>query len=81
MDSIAIQDQFQVFPAIDDVKASIDIRTVITSTRSGDDKAVSHVAGVAALREDDVFANPEGIELFSTEPYGDVISYPFKDIK
>ncbi|MFC2115262.1 purple acid phosphatase family protein [Bacteroidota bacterium] len=69
----------QVFPKTESDPARIDIRTVITSTRDSLDQAVSHVEGVASLSEEDVFAVPQGIDLFSTEPYGDVISYPFVD--
>jgi len=69
----------QVFPETETMDAHIDIRTVITSTRDKDKKAVSHVDDVFSLSEDDVFGVPEGIKLFSTEPYGDVITYPFKD--
>lgn len=70
-----------VFPKTRTVAAHIDIRTVITSTRDSLNKAVSHVKGVVPLSEDNLFAVPEGIDLFSTEPYGDVISFPFIDKK
>ncbi len=71
----------QVYPETDSAPAHIDIRTVITSTRDSNDKAVSHVEGVSSLSEKDVFAIPDGIDIFSTEPFGSVISYPFKDIQ
>jgi hypothetical protein len=71
----------QVYPETETSGARIDIRTVITSTRDSENEAVSHVEGVSSLSEKDVFAIPEGIRLFSTQPYGDVISYPFKDIR
>ena len=70
----------QVFPETATGQARIDIRTVITSTRDSLDKAVSHVNGVSTLSDQDVFAIPDGIDLYSTEPYGDVITYPFTDI-
>ncbi|HEC43908.1 MAG TPA: metallophosphoesterase family protein [Bacteroides sp.] len=69
----------QVFPETETAEARIDIRTVITATRDSLDQPVSHVEGVSALSEEDVFAVPEGIDLFSTEPYGNVITYPFVD--
>jgi len=71
----------QVFPDSDNEDARIDIRTVITSTRNSSNIAISHVENVEALSEDNVFAIPDGIDLFSTEPYGSVISYPFKSLQ
>ncbi|MEE9461044.1 MAG: metallophosphoesterase family protein [Bacteroidales bacterium] len=71
----------QIFPETETGQARIDIRTVITSTRDSLDKAVSHVNGVSTLSDQDVFAIPDGIDLYSTEPYGNVITYPFTDIK
>ncbi len=67
----------QVFPDTKGESAHIDIRTVITSTRDSLGKAVSHVAGVVPVTEKDVFMVPNGADLFSTEPYGNVITYPF----
>ena len=67
----------QVFPATETEQAHIDIRVVITSTRDTLGQAISHVEGVSSLSESDVFAIPDGIDLYSTEPYGDVITYPF----
>ena len=71
----------QVFPKTASEEARIDIRTVITSTRDSTDIAISHVENVTPLTKEDVFAIPQGIDLFDVEPYGDVISYPFEDIK
>lgn len=68
----------QFFPDTEYVPAHIDIRTVITATRDTTNLPVSHVDGVGYLTDDDVFAVPEGINLFSTEPYGAVIRYPFR---
>ena len=69
----------QVFPESDNEAARIDIRTVITSTRDTSNNSISHVENVEALSEDNVFAIPKGIEFFSTEPYGAVITYPFEE--
>jgi hypothetical protein len=69
----------QVFPETNSQAAHIDIRTVITSTHDSAGKAISHVKGVTPLTEENLFDIPEGIKLFSTEPYGDVITYPFVD--
>ena len=69
----------QVFPETETGQAKIDIRTVITSTRDSLNQPISHIEGVSALLEKDVFAIPDGIDLYSTEPYGDVITYPFED--
>lgn len=66
----------QVFPETGSEQAHIDIRTVITSTRDMVNQAVSHVKDVSPLTENDVFAIPDGMKLFSTGPYGDVITYP-----
>jgi hypothetical protein len=71
----------QVFPETKTAAAHIDIRTVITSTRDTLDKAISHVEEVTPLTEKNLFEVPKGIKLFSTEPYGDVITYPFIDKK
>lgn len=70
----------QVFPASEKGPAHIDIRTVITSTRDDANQAVSHVEGVSALSENNIFDVPAGINLYSTE-YGDVITYPFVENK
>ena len=69
----------QVFPETDDKPAHIDIRTVITATKDENENIVSHVDNVTSLSEDDVFAIPENINLFSTEPIGPVVTYPFKN--
>jgi len=68
-----------VFPGTENEDAHIDIRTVITSIRDRAKTSISHVEGVAPLSEENVFKIPEGINLYSTEPYGDVITYPFVD--
>ena len=54
---------------------------VITSISDSTKTSISHIEGVAPLSEENVFAIPEGIDLFSTEPYGEVITYPFVDKK
>jgi hypothetical protein len=69
----------QVFPESEGNPAHIDIRTIITATKDEDGNLVSHVENVPALSENDVFAIPANINIFSTEPYGEVISYPFKN--
>ncbi len=71
----------QVFPESDNEAARIDIRTIITSTRDTSNNSISHVKNVEALSEDNVFAIPKGIDLFSTEPYGAIITYPFKEFE
>jgi len=71
----------QVFPETDSKPAHIDIRTVITSLKDSLNNRTAFVENVSALTEENVFAIPEGINLFTTEPYGDVITYPFTDIK
>ena len=68
----------QVFPAKDGRPARIDIRTVITA-KKGDGGIVPLADPVQALDEDNLFAVPQGVTLFSTEPYGDVIHYPFSE--
>ena len=68
----------QVFPAENGQPASIDIRTVITA-KKGEDGIVPLADQVQALSEENVFAVPQGITLFSTQPYGDVIHYPFSE--
>ncbi len=67
----------QVFPNTKKSAAHIDIRTVITSTRDTLNRAVSHVANVIPLTEKNIFDVPKGIKLFSSQPYGKVITYPF----
>lgn len=67
----------QVFPEQNGSPAHIDIRTVITSTRDANNRAVSHVEKVAALSEENVFAVPANIKLFSTPNSGTVIRYPY----
>lgn len=69
----------QVFPDSGGTPAHIDIRTVITASEDEDENLISHVEQVAALSEDNVFAVPANIDLFSTEPYGPVITYPFSE--
>jgi hypothetical protein len=71
----------QVYPDKDGNSAHVEIRTVITSERNpeNEDEIISHVDNVPGLSESDVFAIPENINLFSTEPYGSVITYPFKE--
>ena len=71
------------FPEEDGKPAHVEIRTVITSERNpeNEDEVISHVDNVSSLSESDVFAIPENINLFSTEPYGSVITYPFKEKK
>lgn len=68
----------QVFPQQGDQPAHVDIRTVITASFE-DGKLVDHVTKVKPLSEANIFAEPEGIDLFSTEPYGAVITYPFRE--
>jgi hypothetical protein len=71
----------QVFPKTENREAHIDIRTVITATRDNSNKSVSHVKNVEALSEENIFDIPKGIDLFSTKPYGTVITYPFKEFE
>ena len=61
----------------------MDIRTVITSKRNPEnkDEVVSFVPDVSSLSEENVFAIPDKITLFETEPYGPVITYPFTNLK
>ena len=70
-----------VFPEKEGNPARMDIRTIITSERNPDneDEIISHVDDVSNLSESDVFAIPENINLFSTDPYGAVITYPFQE--
>ncbi len=71
----------QVFPQEGEKPAYLEIRTVITSERNPDkkDEVISHVDNVSSLSESDVFAIPDNIKLFSPEPYGPVITYPFQE--
>ena len=69
----------QVFPKTENQEAHIDIRTVITATRDSSNNSISHVKNVEALSEENVFDIPIGINLFSTEPFGDLITYPFTE--
>jgi len=71
----------QVFPQDGEKPAYMEIRTVITSERNPDneDDVISQVDKVSNLSESDIFSIPENIKLFSTESYGSVITYPFKD--
>ena len=68
-----------VFPEQDGAPARIDIRTIITAEKGENGNLIPRADNVAALSEDNVFAIPAGITLFSTEPYGDVIHYPFSE--
>jgi len=71
----------QIFPEKEDKPAYVEFRTVITSERNpeNEDEIISHVDNVPSLSESDVFVVPENIYLFSTEPYGSVITYPFRE--
>ncbi|MBE9511471.1 MAG: metallophosphoesterase family protein [Bacteroidetes bacterium] len=71
----------QVFPGTENEDAHIDIRTVITSIRDSAKTSITHIEEISALSEDNVFTIPEGIDIYSTEPYGTVITYPFIDRK
>jgi hypothetical protein len=68
-----------VSPQTEENEARLDIRTVITTTVIDRKVAAEHVDAVENLTEKDVFAIPENINLFGTEPYGSVISIPFKE--
>ena len=69
----------QVFPEANGKPAHIDIRTVITAKENEDGLMIPYSHGVVPLEEGEEFNIPEGITLFSTEPYGDVITYPFSE--
>jgi len=71
----------QVFPGEGEKQAYLDIRTIITSERNpqNEDEIISYVDDVSSLNESNLFAIPENIKLFSTEPHGAVITYPFKE--
>jgi acid phosphatase type 7 len=69
----------QVFPSEDGNPAHIDIRTVITAEKGKDGRLIPYSHDVVPLSNDDIFSLPEGIKLFSTAPYGDVIRYPFSE--
>ena len=47
--------------------------------RNSSNNSISHVKNVEALSEDNIFVIPKGIDLFSTKPYGSVITYPFEE--
>jgi hypothetical protein len=68
-----------VFPEQDGKPARIDIRTVITAKENEAGLMIPYSHEVVPLKEGEEFNIPEGIELFNTEPYGDVISYPFSE--
>jgi hypothetical protein len=70
-----------VYPEMEGKPAHAEIRTVITSERNPDneDEIISYVDDVEALSESNVFAIPKNIHLFSTEPFGEVITYPFHE--
>jgi hypothetical protein len=68
-----------VFPEEDGKPARIDIRTVITAEESKDGLLIPYSHGVVPLDEGQEFEVPDGIKLFGTEPYGDVITYPFSE--
>jgi hypothetical protein len=68
-----------VFPEENGKTARIDIRTVITAKENKDGLQIPYSHGVVPLKEGQEFEMPKGITLFSTEPYGDVISYPFSE--
>jgi len=67
------------FPESEQTEAHIDIMTVITSTTDSTKTSISHVGNVVQLSEENSFAIPEGIDLHSTIPYGEVITFPFKE--
>ena len=69
-----------VYPEQNGTKAYVDIRTVKTASFDEEDNLIDHVDKVANLSEEDIFAIPQNIDIFSTEPYGPVIRYPFKEI-
>jgi hypothetical protein len=68
-----------VFPKEDGKPARIDIRTVITAKKNEHGLQIPYSHGVVPLKEGQEFKIPQGINLFTTEPYGDVISYPFSE--
>ena len=68
-----------VFPEQDGKPAHIDIRTVITAERGENGLQIPYSHGVVPLKEGQEFDIPKGIKLFSAEPYGDVIRYPFSE--
>ena len=67
-----------VFPEKNGNPAHVDIRTIITATFDEDENITGHVENVANLSEENLFAIPQNLNMFSTEPYGAVIQYPFK---
>lgn len=66
-----------VFPEEKGKPARIDIRTVITAKENEDGILIPYSHEIDPLDEGEEFEIPKGINLFSTEPYGDVISFPF----
>ena len=68
-----------VFPEEKGKPARIDIRTVITADKTEDGRLIPYSHGVVPLKEGQEFDIPKGIKLFTTEPYGDVISFPFSE--
>lgn len=64
-----------VHPAMGDQPARIEIRTVMSAWRDAEGRLVSGVEGVESLTEDNVFAIPAGISLFSTPETGDAVVY------
>ena len=59
--------------------ALMEIRTIITMTEDEDENIISHIEKVSALSEENVFAIPDNINFYSTEPYGTVIRYPISE--
>lgn len=68
-----------VYPEADGKPAHIEIRTVITAEPGEDGLQIPYSHQVVPLKEGEEFNIPKGIKLFSTEPYGDVITYPFSE--
>ena len=68
-----------MFPEEKGKPARIDIRTVITADKTEDGRLIPYSHGVVPLKEGQEFDIPKGIKLFTTEPYGDVISFPFSE--
>jgi len=70
---------FHVYPEKEDREAYIEIRTVVTASPDENKNVVSHIDNVGELSEENLFEIPKNINLLSAEPYGTVITYPFKD--
>ena len=66
-----------VFPKEKGQPAHIEIRTVITAKRNEHGLMIPYSHEAVPLKEGEEFNIPQGITLFETEPYGDVIRYPF----